>query len=90
MPDVAKWDPWRADLAWNFDLPVRSLVLAHAALRVPGIQAGGTLYAGCHGVSWRGAKSRFMVTSYAIQNYRQGKTGPDARLRFLTAKRRRP
>jgi hypothetical protein len=64
MPDVAMWDPWRVDLAWNFDLPARSLVLAHAALRVPGIQSGGTLHAGCHGVSWRGAKSRFMVTLY--------------------------
>ena len=64
VPDVAEWQPWRVDLAWNFDSPARPLVLAHAPLRVPGIQSEGTLHPGCNGVSWRGAKSRFGVTLY--------------------------
>jgi len=64
VPSEADWSPWRLDLAWNFDLQARPLILAHAALCVPGIQSEGTLHPGCYGVSWRGAKSRFMVTLY--------------------------
>jgi len=64
VPDISEWEPWRVDIAWNFDRPVRPLVLAHAALRVRGIQREGTLHPGYDGVSWRGAKSRFMVTFY--------------------------
>ena len=64
MPDVDRWRPWRVDMAWNFDFPARPLVLAHAGLRVPGIRSGSTLHPDCHGVSWRGAASRFMVRLY--------------------------
>ena len=64
VPATSEWEPWRVDIAWNFDRPARPLVLAHAALRVAGIQSEGTLHPGCHGVSWRGAKSRFMVKLY--------------------------
>lgn len=55
---------WRADIAWNFDLEASPLILAHAALRLPGIHRGGTLYDGGQGVSWRGARSRFVVRLY--------------------------
>jgi hypothetical protein len=55
---------WRADIAWNFDLKAAPLVLAHAALRLPRIHRGGTLHDGGQGVSWRGARSRFVVRLY--------------------------
>lgn len=61
---VDRWQPWRVDLAWNFDLLARPLVSAHAGLRVPGILAGATLHPDVNGVSWRGWRSRFMVTLY--------------------------
>jgi hypothetical protein len=64
VPGVEEWNPRRLDLVWNFDLPVRSLVLAHAALRVPGIQSGATLFPDGQGVSWLGAKSHFKVMLY--------------------------
>jgi hypothetical protein len=63
-PPVDRWQPWRVDMAWNFDCPARPLVLAHAGLRVPGIRSGATLHPSCNGVSWRGAASRFMVELY--------------------------
>ena len=34
------WTALRIDLAWNFDLPARPLILPHCALRVPGIRRG--------------------------------------------------
>jgi hypothetical protein len=55
---------WRADIAWNFDLKAGPLILAHAALRLPRIHRGGTLHDGGQGVSWRGARSRFVVRLY--------------------------
>jgi hypothetical protein len=55
---------WRADIAWNFNLKAAPLILAHAALRLPGIHRGGTLHDGGQGVSWRGARSRFVVRLY--------------------------
>jgi hypothetical protein len=55
---------WRADIAWNFDLEARQLVLAHAALRLSGIHRGATLHDGGQGVSWRGARSRIVVRLY--------------------------
>ena len=55
---------WRADIAWNFGLEARPLILAHAALRLPRIHSGGTLHDGGQGVSWRGARSRFVVRLY--------------------------
>jgi len=64
VPGVEEWNPSRLDLVWNFDLPVRPLVHAHAALRVPGIQGGATLFPDGQGVSWRGAKSHFKVMLY--------------------------
>jgi len=57
-------EAWRADIAWNFDLKAGPLVLAHAALRLPRIHRGGTLYDGGQGVSWRGARSRIVVRLY--------------------------
>lgn len=63
-PGVGEWTPYRLDLAWNFDLPAKPLIFAHAPLRVPGLQKGGTLFPDGNGVSWRGAKSGFMVTLY--------------------------
>ena len=57
------WRPWRLDMVWNFDLPVRPYVLAHAASRVPGILKEPMLI-GCDSLSWRGAMSRFKVTLY--------------------------
>lgn len=64
VPAISEWEPWRVDIVWNFDRLARPLILAHAALRVPGIQHGATLFGGGDGVSWRGAKSNFMVTLY--------------------------
>src|SRR6266511_843948 len=55
---------WRADIAWNFDLEAAPLIRAHAALRLPRIHRGATLYDGGQGVSWRGARSRFVVRLY--------------------------
>ena len=55
---------WRTDIAWNFDLNAGPLILAHAGLRLPQIHRGGTLYDGGQGVSWRGARSRFVVRLY--------------------------
>jgi hypothetical protein len=55
---------WRADIAWNFDLKAGPLILAHAALRLPRIHRGATLYDGGQGVSWRGARSRLVVRLY--------------------------
>lgn len=64
VPDTAQWRSRRVDIAWNFDLPARPLIIAHASLRVPGILRGGTLHNGEQGVSWRGAKSHRMITLY--------------------------
>lgn len=64
VPDISLWKPWRVDLVWNFDLPTLALVMAHSALRVPGIHRGATLHNGGEGVSWRGEKSRKMITLY--------------------------
>ena len=64
VPEIAAWQICRADIAWNFGLITAPLILAHATLRVPGIQHGATQFADGQGVSWRGAKSRFMVKLY--------------------------
>ena len=64
VPSMREWQPWRLDLVWNFDHPARPLVLAHAALRVPRIRAGATLFAGGQGVSWCSEKKRLMVKLY--------------------------
>jgi hypothetical protein len=64
VPEIAAWQVCRADLVWNFDLMAAPIILAHAALRLPGIHRGADLYNGGEGVSWRGAKSRFMVRLY--------------------------
>ena len=37
VPDVKTWRVWRADMAWNFDLPARAMIIAHACFRLPGI-----------------------------------------------------
>lgn len=64
VSDVCGWRCWRADMAWNFDLPARPLILAHSCLSVPGIHGEGTLWKGGQGVSWKGAKSRFLISLY--------------------------
>ncbi len=64
VPEIAAWQVWRVDIAWNFDLIAAPIVLAHAALRVPGIHRGADLFDGGQGVSWHDAKSRFMVKLY--------------------------
>lgn len=64
VPDVAEWDARRVDMVWNFDCPALPLIIAHAPLRVPGILHGATLHNGEQGVSWRGGKSRKMITLY--------------------------
>jgi hypothetical protein len=55
---------WRVDIAWNFDLKAAPLILAHASLRLPQVRRGATVYDGGQGVSWRGARSRFVVRLY--------------------------
>jgi hypothetical protein len=62
--DIRDCHAWRADIAWNFDLEAASLILGHAALRLPRIHRGSTLHDGGQGVSWRGARSRFVVRLY--------------------------
>ena len=64
VPDMADWQPWRVDMAWNFDYPARPLVLAHAALRIPGIRRTAALFGCGDGVSWAGGRSRFVVRLY--------------------------
>ena len=64
VPDVREWHCWRADMAWNLDKPASALILAHSCASVPGIHGAGTLWKGGQGVSWCGAKSRFVVTLY--------------------------
>lgn len=64
VPPFAEWQPKRLDLCWNFDLPARPLIFAHATLRMPGIRSEATLFGAGAGVSWRGAKSGFVVTLY--------------------------
>jgi len=55
---------WRVDIAWNFDFKAAPLILAHASLRLPQVRRGATVYDGGQGVSWRGARSRFVVRLY--------------------------
>jgi hypothetical protein len=64
VESIRDCEAWRADIAWNFDLEAGPLILAHAALRLPRIHRGGTLYDGGQGISWRGARSRFVVRLY--------------------------
>src|SRR5260370_8412071 len=40
IPDVAEWDARRVDMAWNYNLHAFPLIMAHAALRGPGILNG--------------------------------------------------
>lgn len=64
VPDPCEWQISRADIAWNFELSARGLILAHSCLRIPGIRNGATVWAGGNGLSWKGAKSQFIVTFY--------------------------
>ncbi|MEI7822749.1 MAG: hypothetical protein WCK55_17700 [Verrucomicrobiota bacterium] len=61
---MSGWSIQRADIAWNFDLPARALIVAHSTLSVPGIHGVGTLWKGGQGVTWTGANSRFGVKLY--------------------------
>ncbi len=58
------WQPWRMDLVWNFDQVALPILMAHAGLRVPGINKGATIWEGGYNLTWSGAKSRFEVTIY--------------------------
>jgi len=64
VPPFAEWQLKRLDLCWNFDLPARPFIFAHATLRIPGIRSEATVFGAGDGVSWQGAKSRFVVTLY--------------------------
>lgn len=64
VPPVLEWQLRRLDLCWNFDLPARPFIYAHASLRIPGIRSMACLFGGGSGVSWRGTRSRFLVTLY--------------------------
>lgn len=64
VPDLSEWKPWRLDLCWNFNCSAKPLILAHAPLRVFGIRRGAAMFDGGQGVSWFGAKSRFIVRLY--------------------------
>lgn len=64
VPDLASWRPWRVDLTWNFDLPARNYILAHFCSPVSGIRSLPILFDGGQGLSWRGARSHFMVKLY--------------------------
>ena len=65
VPDVSKWRVRRLDMAWNYNLPARSIITGHSSLLVPGINGEATVWkGGAQGISWKGTKSRFLVTFY--------------------------
>lgn len=67
VPPVAEWQVTRVDIAWNFALSF-SLILAHAALRVPGIRRGAALFD--NGVSWPGKCNR---APFAVKLYNKAR-----------------
>jgi hypothetical protein len=64
VPPMDRWQLKRLDLCWNFDLPARPFIMAHGPLQFPGIRRQPTSFGMGNGVSWRGAKSKFVVSMY--------------------------
>lgn len=68
MDEVAhvtdEWRVARLDLVWNFALPAANYIAAHAAVKVPGIQAVASVSADYRGISWLGSRSRFKLMFY--------------------------
>jgi hypothetical protein len=64
VPPVEQWKVSRLDIVWNFDLPASYLIRAHSTLMIPGVRNGATLWCGGAGVSWKAAKSRFVIRMY--------------------------
>ena len=64
MPLISTWKPMRLDLVWQFEgLLAGRVIDALSAFRFPGVRKP-PLHQAEHGVSWRGAGSRFVVTAY--------------------------
>jgi hypothetical protein len=63
MPPVKLWKVWRADMAYNFALPARAIIVGHSHLRVPGINSPPGTW-GEQSVAWTGGQSRFAVKFY--------------------------
>lgn len=64
VPDFRDWSPWRLDLVWNYNLPATRYIKAHSHLRIKNIRSAATLWKGGQSISWRGARSKFIVTLY--------------------------
>jgi hypothetical protein len=64
IPPVSQLQAGRVDIAWNFSVLPRPLIMAHGYLRVPGIRMGPTRFADDNGISWRGARSQIVLTMY--------------------------
>ena len=64
VPPVSQLQAGRVDIAWNFPLLARPLIMAHGYLRVPTIRRGPTRFPDDTGISWRGAGSQIVLTMY--------------------------
>lgn len=64
LPKTEELRASRVDLAWNFNLDARPIILAHAYLRVPRIRAAATRHGDGDGISWRGKQSRYALKLY--------------------------
>jgi hypothetical protein len=64
IPPVSQLQAGRVDIAWNFPLQARPLIMAHGYLRVPGIRKGPMRFPDDTGISWRGAGSQMVLTMY--------------------------
>lgn len=74
VPPFVQWTPWRLDPVWQFQVANADAIIdTLSAFRYPDIrsmpwhQAGG-------GVSWRGVRSRFMISIYN-KSVQMGQTG---------------
>ncbi len=72
--DLNQWSIKRVDIAWNFDQRALPIIMAHTAVRIPGIRSDCTLHRGGEGISWCGANSHRKITFYdkARQMHREG------------------
>lgn len=64
VPPGSRLQAGRVDIAWNFALLARPLIMAHGYLRVSGIRKGPTRFPDDTGISWRGARSEVVLTFY--------------------------
>jgi hypothetical protein len=64
VPPVSQLQAGRVDIAWNFPVLARPLIMAHGYLRVPTIRKGPTRFSDDTGISWRGARSQMVFTMY--------------------------